>query len=67
MKIVVAPDARRDLEGQLDYLIDHNAASAARPILHVIPAKAGTQPSVRAWTDKVNCNVEQPRVMLCTI
>jgi hypothetical protein len=67
MKITIAPAARRDLERQLDYLIDRNVAAATRPILHVIPAQAGTQPSVRAWTDKVNCNVEQPRVMLCTI
>jgi plasmid stabilization system protein ParE len=30
MKIVVAPAARRDLERQLAYLIDHDAATAAR-------------------------------------
>jgi len=30
MKIIVAPAARRDLERQLTYLIDHNAATAAR-------------------------------------
>ena len=30
MKITIAPAARRDLERQLNYLIDHNAAAAAR-------------------------------------
>jgi plasmid stabilization system protein ParE len=30
MKIAIAPAARRDLERQLTYLIDHNAAPAAR-------------------------------------
>ena len=30
MKITVAPAARRDLEGQLTYLIKHDAATAAR-------------------------------------
>ena len=30
MKITVAPAARRDLERQLTYLVDHSAATAAR-------------------------------------